>query len=258
MKQVPRTIWKILILLSLSIIAGTLPSFAGEPEEVVELCTGKLWPEQVKKHGDFPFVSYSGDTMCLAKGIWPEGVNEAVEIVRQGKIKKILISSVGGDADAAMILAEEILKWDIDIYVDGPCFSSCANYIFMAGKRKFILKYGVVAWHGAPRLKENSHPNAKRIVERHHAFFKRIGVDEEITWKFPCDLKTDPEFVESVNSNKGHDRALWTYTKEAMDQKFNIQGIVALWDPRNSAELRAPSSYEDMYRKVFLAHGCDD
>ena len=42
-----------------------------------------------------------------------------------------------------------IFEHEIDVIVDEICFSSCANYIFTAGKNKIIQKDAIVGWHGS-------------------------------------------------------------------------------------------------------------
>ena len=48
-----------------------------------------------------------------------------------------------------MLIGEWIFDHEIDVIVDEICFSSCANYIFTAGKNKIIEKDAIVGWHGS-------------------------------------------------------------------------------------------------------------
>jgi hypothetical protein len=130
------------------------------------------------------------------------------ELRRAGpEVKLLRIRSSGGDVDLGMDLAEWVLERGLDVEVDGPCLSSCANYIFPAGRRKVIAPGGVVAWHGSARQtnmadqldaalaevrqKEPTLDVAetraqmaaymKRVIARQDAFFARIGVAECVT-----------------------------------------------------------------------------
>lgn len=227
-----------------------------EAELIGKICTDKLWPNAVRETGDFPFTAFEGDTLCIAKGIFPHNVDEAIEIIKTGTIKRVVISSTGGDVESAINLADEIFNRKIDVYVEGPCFSSCANYIFTAGAKKYVLNGGVVAWHGAPRSREGLSPKLKLIVDRHLSFFKKIGVSEEITWRFPCDLQNDALFSAAVKESIAADRVLWTYTNESMDREFNLHNVTMLWTPKNTEELRNFPQFVDIYGKVFLSKGC--
>ena len=63
-------------------------------------------------------------------------------------VSSLEISSGGGEVDAAIELGYWIHAHDIDVVVTDYCLSSCANYIFPAGKEKIIRQGAVVAWHG--------------------------------------------------------------------------------------------------------------
>lgn len=53
--------------------------------------------------------------------------------------------------DLANIVFEK--KWDIEVL--SHCFSSCANYIFVAGKHKILHIDSQLAWHGGVTQKMN-------------------------------------------------------------------------------------------------------
>ena len=42
----------------------------------------------------------------------------------------------------------------LDVVVDTHCFSSCANYIFTAGRNKIIGEGAIVGWHGSAQQDE--------------------------------------------------------------------------------------------------------
>ena len=47
------------------------------------------------------------------------------------------------------MIGEWVFDHQLDVIVDELCFSSCANYIFTAGKNKIIGKDAIVGWHGS-------------------------------------------------------------------------------------------------------------
>lgn len=72
-------------------------------------------------------------------------------------IDTINIKSRGGGIQFGISLGQWISKNNIDVAIDSYCLSSCANYVFPAGKRTFLKGDAVVAWHGgAFQLKEVS------------------------------------------------------------------------------------------------------
>ena len=109
-------------------------------------------------------------------------------------------------------MAVWVINNSLNVEVNNVCLSSCANYIFPAGKTKVIKENSIVAWHGSaiqdslsnppldqiekmlayiddPQEKENeknkiikSHKNyIDRMRKKQEKFFKKIGVDQSIT-----------------------------------------------------------------------------
>ena len=68
---------------------------------------------------------------------------------KEDQITEIRINSGGGITDHGISIGKWIFDHQIDVIVDELCFSSCANYIFTAGKNKIIEKDAIVGWHGS-------------------------------------------------------------------------------------------------------------
>jgi len=237
-------------------------SSARAEDDIRTQCLKKIWPQQVnEKKGFYPFASYGGDVMCLMDRITDDGAREAVDIIRKHNIKRIMVASGGGSVNGALDIADEILKQGIDVYVDNFCFSSCANYIFLAGRRKYVLEGGVVAWHGAPAYTEDKadalgdeeKERVRRTVARHNAFYARIGVDPRLAGEFPCDLKKTPEFLAMATEIETEHDVLWTYPREILEGKFHVEGVEAMWPPGDTKAIQA----RPLWKKVFLVKGCD-
>lgn len=123
------------------------------------------------------------------------------------RIATLSIDSGGGEVEAGIELGTWVYRNNIDVVVAGACLSSCANYVFTAGRNKRITKGSVVAWHGnyhhleqtglwrddvALRMQYDRVDEAtavrkvraqvERIVALEKRFFKIIGVDEYLCW----------------------------------------------------------------------------
>jgi ATP-dependent protease ClpP protease subunit len=68
---------------------------------------------------------------------------------RDKTIRVLEIHSPGGEIGAGMDLGEWVLRHTLDVRVNALCASSCANYVFPAGKHKSIAQGAVVIWHGS-------------------------------------------------------------------------------------------------------------
>lgn len=61
---------------------------------------------------------------------------------------KIIIGSGGGDAYAGLAIGYLIHEQQLDVEVLDLCASSCANYLFPAGRKKILKKHSIVMYHG--------------------------------------------------------------------------------------------------------------
>lgn len=66
-------------------------------------------------------------------------------------VDTLVVDSLGGEVFWGLKIGELIHARGWEVRVNGVCFSSCANYIFPAGKRKIIAAGGIVGWHGSAR-----------------------------------------------------------------------------------------------------------
>ena len=126
----------------------------------------------------------------------------------QGKaVKRMVITSSGGEVEAGIALGLWVFNHRLNIEVPEYCLSSCANYVFLAGHHKSIGAGAIVAWHGnynhlkqtglwqdgiASRMERHGEDAAtarvqvredvERLVDLERDFFARIGVNEYLCW----------------------------------------------------------------------------
>lgn len=139
-------------------------------------------------------LSISGNTLILRGIITNQTANDFRQALTDHRIHTVQLASGGGDVESAIQIAREIHERGIDVEVVGDCFSSCANYIFPAGKTKTISGLGIVAWHGnihhllylhekgRSLIPKESLDSLKKTVLLEKEFFARIGVDQFICW----------------------------------------------------------------------------
>ena len=120
---------------------------------------------------------------------------------------RLRITSRGGEVEAGIALGRWVFARGMDVEVAEYCLSSCANYVFPAGKNKRILPGAIVAWHGNYRhlletdgwrddvghrmrvygedpvsARRNARTTLDRLVRLEKAFFSDIEVDDRICW----------------------------------------------------------------------------
>nr|WP_315489595.1 hypothetical protein [uncultured Rhodoferax sp.] len=139
-------------------------------------------------------VTVSGKTVVFQGLIYAATVDEFVQAVEQHDAKRVLIASGGGHVASALRMARVIHDRGMDVEVFGLCFSSCANYIFPAGKNKSITSLGIVGWHGNIQHLLHLHRTGKApitgsfleeattLAAQEAEFYKTIGLDPFVTW----------------------------------------------------------------------------
>lgn len=171
-------------------------------------------------------------------------VDQFISAAKDKNIKELMITSQGGSILAGVQLGRWVRSNRVEVVVDRLCMSSCANYVFPAGKGKIIRPGSLVIWHGGAEQKDfrELRERMSRIVrakslgetvsiedEAFHAdntspsklwdvqtlaqkeLFAELGVDEYITR-----LGQEPVFYGKP----------WTTTIETM-KLFGIDGILA-------------------------------
>ncbi len=122
-------------------------------------------------------------------------------------IRRLIITSSGGEVAAGIELGRWVFKNNIVVIVSGYCFSSCANYVFIAGRKKIIQPGSLVAWHGnyhhlqatglwrdniKSRMKRTNEDltiatamiskQVSKLVNLEKDFFNMVGVNQYICW----------------------------------------------------------------------------
>jgi hypothetical protein len=98
----------------------------------------------------------------------------------------------GGQVLPAVEIAMIILHRHLDVIIYDRCLSSCANYLFLAARYKFLMGNALVGWHESPGFPTNwieySPDQQSQILEsidRHKLFFTElpqfvVGVPESL------------------------------------------------------------------------------
>ena len=141
-----------------------------------------------------PVVSLRGDAVIFDGDLRPDSLEKIRAILGQRKVAKLIMRSGGGEVTGAMKLARWVRENDIDVEVDGECFSSCANYVFPAGRNKYIVGQGIVAWHGTiahiiykheqgfSKMDDESLPSLQAIADTERAFYAEMGINAFTGW----------------------------------------------------------------------------
>ena len=149
-----------------------------------------------------PQVVVEGDALVLAGSITKEMLRETrIQLGAHDEVRKVRISSPGGDAEVAMDLALLFREAKYEVIVEGRCASACALYIAPAATTLTIAPSGLVAFHQMPsplfryivteQLKRDSsldeadrakrlqalNATLDRVMTKQEAFYRSINID---------------------------------------------------------------------------------
>ncbi|WP_045412638.1 S49 family peptidase domain-containing protein [Vibrio owensii] len=137
-----------------------------------------------------------GDTLIYDGMITGEATLEAIRIIRDGNkpIKKLKITSSGGDMAVGIEFGYFIKEHKLDVEVNHLCFSACANYVLPAANSIVIDSSSLIGWHGGAKQSDElwklSVPSKdrpafmvylNRLRQKETDFFNYVGVDQKIT-----------------------------------------------------------------------------
>lgn len=142
-------------------------------------------------------VSFEQSNALVFQGTLSKAANERIfKLYKNARVKPQLlkISSDGGDINLGMELGDWVFRNHLDVEILDRCFSSCANYVFTAGRVKILNPGSILLWHGGAH-QQNLEEQLRQLNitseegkvyldtwrKREDAFFKTIGVDPAIT-----------------------------------------------------------------------------
>ena len=162
---------------------------------------------------------------------------------KEDQITAIRINSGGGITDQGMWIGKWIFDHELDVIVDELCFSSCANYIFTAGKNKIIGNDAIVGWHGSEQQDQFIAAGLGLTMRDFHAWeydrSKEFGgpstpqeskeeyVENMLKWNEYERADDEPEFLERIGVNLY--LMVYGFLPDQIDYYFNEQTEFGGW-----------------------------
>lgn len=132
------------------------------------------------------------ETVFFKGEINRESANALIEQIRSGALL-IVITSEGGSAKDALDVAREMVSNKVALQVQDYCFSSCANYLFVAAAQKKLMSGAVLGFHGGVysarkddvAIQKTEQQSARYtsmigVVKESSEFYRIIGFDTEL------------------------------------------------------------------------------
>lgn len=130
-----------------------------------------------------------GDTIVFNGPINAESATRFEAALQRGVFHRLRITSAGGDALAGMSIGLAVRRRNFDVVADRICASACAQYVFVAGRGKFIARDTFVAFHSSPTAaavalaRSPLRDSASLFSEgraREKAFYDELGIDARL------------------------------------------------------------------------------
>jgi hypothetical protein len=123
----------LLVSTALHVVTAQLPA---------DIARARAEPAKVKVAGDTLY--YTGNLSKASSAVFDAAVVE----IQRDQITQIVISSSGGKTVAGRNVGRWVHAMGLVVKVDVMCFSSCADYLFPAGRARVIRANAFVGWHG--------------------------------------------------------------------------------------------------------------
>jgi hypothetical protein len=136
--------WRV-IAAGMVLAATAVAAAAVTPPRPPEINRALAEPASVRVQGDTLY--YSGNLSKASSAAF----DTAVAGIPRGQFTRLVISSGGGDTVAGRHIGTWVRDMALVVEVDVICFSSCADYVFPAGRARVIRADAFVGWHGNER-----------------------------------------------------------------------------------------------------------
>jgi hypothetical protein len=145
-RHTPGARWGVALrLAACAFIASAAAGGATAQARAPEIERARAEPAVVRVQGDTLY--YTGNFSKASSAAF----DAAVAGVRRGQLTRLVISSGGGDTVEGRHVGRWVRDMALVVEVDVICFSSCADYVFPAGRARVIRADAFVGWHGNER-----------------------------------------------------------------------------------------------------------
>jgi len=175
-----------ILALTAALTLGGLPAHS-IPNDV-SLAAGycRQFSDSIKLSDDTTILCFDGD---IRRDL------DVEQFRRLGQNGLAVVRSSGGYLILAIIIANILMEKNATVIIYDYCLSACANFLFVATDRTYVLKNTIVAWHGGPTksycseaiLKEASPSAAPHdaycgALAFVATFYRRRGLDDRFVY----------------------------------------------------------------------------
>ena len=176
-----------------------------------------------------PWTRVDDHTIALTGNIASGNLLE-FEKVFDENVKTVVLNSGGGLVYEAVQIGMILKKAEVNVVVDGVCLSSCANYLFTAGRWKKI-RNGVVGFHGNIRALMRQTGTEAAITDQ----LSELSAEERE--EYQIELEQTLAWERTFFADMGIDQALFKRTQHP-DKDMNNGKVYAFLLPTPATFIR--------------------
>ena len=218
-------------------------------------------PSQIRREIGLRYDSFidAGESVIIIGRISPETAKAFLKLASKNTLRSVIVDSGGGDLASALLIANKMRELQLDIYVNGRCFSACVNFLLSAGKKKYVLSNSLIGIHEKTVfLPDNNHTrrlsevsfNGKysknspywtdisELLELESAYYKEVQLDTRLLSEYRNFAQSRElskwGFKETVCKNT----LLWILNKNQLNA-LGIYELEQFWYPQNDIQKAA-------------------
>ncbi|MGY6087187.1 ATP-dependent Clp protease proteolytic subunit [Stenotrophomonas sp. SM006] len=139
-------------------------------------------------------------------------------------IDLVLIESQGGELRPAIRIAKKIEELHASVAVGGMCASSCAQFVFMAGRQKLLLRQSHLLFHGGPVSEQqikrmNLSASAVSSLNRQNLEMTEFYQERNLDLR----MLTEPPAIVQARIDAG-EIVMWSWSKAELES-FGVMGL---------------------------------
>jgi hypothetical protein len=178
----------------------------------IDHTNGYPFPENSPCPRDVIVSELNDGSIRFCGDINPASVGAAIEHLERSSNKRLIIDSIGGSTQDAIVLAQYIRENEIDVFVNLVCLSACSQFLVISAPRVAFRDASIVGFHDtqyATNIILGSKSISAGMIEEADselAFYRSVGVDDSLSTRPLASL--NPECIVNRMQYAGSGRLL--------------------------------------------------
>ncbi len=197
-----------------------------------------------------------GDSVAIIGRISPQTAQQFLAVASKRALRRLVVDSSGGDLSSALLIAYKMRELQMDIYVNGRCFSACANMLLAAGNKKYVLPgsligihektvylavsnhtlaYSEVSFVGELAVNSLHQAEIAELLKQESAFYKAVQLNTRLLSDYRHFAEQRQLSKLSFREARCKNNRLWILNQRQLSA-LGINKLEQFWQPENDSE----------------------